>query len=116
MRVGARPTGKQSEIGIFRNRTTTATISEEQLLRDQAARNASPPRAPSPEQAAAVWEQTLEEQRLGFLSDFMSADDLNARFGCGRWAALPRFAIWQKLKYRPIDNGRRLLVRRCTFL
>ena len=46
----------------------------------------------------AVWEQTLEDQRLGFLSDFVDEDFLNNKFGAGgmgRHAALPDLAARQ---------------------
>ena len=62
-----------------------------------------PARIPPSEQAKAVLENTLEDQKEGILSDWLSAQELDDYFGPGAWMASIRFAIWQKSK---IQNDR----------
>ena len=64
-----------------------------------------PSRIPPIEQAKAVWENTLEDQLEGLLSKWLSTEDLDNMFGPGAWMASIRFAIWQKAKYRMIDDA-----------
>ena len=51
---------------------------------------------PIEEEATANFAQTIEEQRLGFLSEFMTEDDLDIFFGTQSLSSMPRFPILQK--------------------
>ena len=64
---------------------------------------ACPPRQ---EIAVAVRETTIKEQQLGFLSDFKEAAKLDTLFGKGPVGqSCYVLELYQKDKYRPIDNG-----------
>ena len=60
---------------------------------------------PTEEMVTAVFEKTVEEQELGFLSSFMSREEVDEAFGKGKWAAMLRFPVWQG-KWRLIDNAK----------
>ncbi len=60
---------------------------------------------PLQDQAQAIWLNTIDDQAEGILSEFLSIEDLDTRFGYGLWLATVRFAVWQKLKYRMIDDA-----------
>ena len=102
---GACPIGRQQNIGIFRQKVTTATAGEDQLLKAHAGLLNHPLKHPPEQWIDVVWEQTLQEQELGFFSGFMEQSELDLEFGPGNWATLPRFPLWQKNKWRMIDNG-----------
>ena len=53
----------------------------------------------------AIWEKSDSERTLGLLSDWLSEEDLDARFGYNKWRALMRFALWQNDKWRMIDDA-----------
>ena len=95
-RAGARPVGKQDHIGIYRHKDTKASKSEADIVaehtRERPFFEKRPP--PSGEVAQAVWDQTLDEQAMGFLTEFKSVRDLDALFGKDQWVSLPRFAVW----------------------
>ena len=107
---GVKPIGEQQHFGVFRKREAKTAASIEQMLKEHNVSKASfskvrPPRA---DQTRVIWDATKEKQRLGFLSDFKSAQQLDEEFGTDEWMSLPRFAIWQSSKYRMIDNGAKL--------
>ena len=101
------PVGQLPSFGIYRHRHVSPSLScDEMLSANRSLRDSLRSRPPPPaDQAAAVWSATLEEQKLGFLSEFLTEHELNQRFGEDQWAILLRFAIYQKDKWRPIDNG-----------
>ena len=70
-------------------------------FRDSVQSRAPPP----PEQARAIFEKSLEEQKEQILSPWMSEEELDERFGVGLWYGIFRFALWQKEKYRMIDDA-----------
>lgn len=63
------------------------------------------------QRALACWERTLEEKAAGLILGPFSVAQLNQpgrqfpALGYAQWRPLPRFAIWQKGKYRCIDDG-----------
>ena len=60
-----------------------------------------------PKDAAEILEATIEEQRRGWLSDFLTLDELNKLFGKGSWRFVPRFMLTQKMRKRIIDDANR---------
>ena len=42
-----------------------------------------------------IFEVAQEQRRRGLLSEFCSKEDMDQRFGKGRWRALRRHGIWQ---------------------
>ena len=104
---GATPMGEQPPIGIYRAKFTPPTLSFSDLFRLNLEFRQQLPSRPPPqaEQAAAIWESSLKDQLDGILSDWMTIDELDQEFGYGLWLATFRFAIWQKLKYRMIDDA-----------
>lgn len=109
MRDGAEPLGIQRDFGIYRARRRDALLSVDEFTASHARErpgNASP--GPPPDDAVdTIWQETLQEQALGFVGPFASASDLDALHGAGNWTAMPRFAIRQKSKWRLIDDGAR---------
>ena len=51
------------------------------------------------------FEKSCEEQADGILSDWLSEQELDDMFGVGGWYGIFRFAVWQKEKYRMIDDA-----------
>ena len=95
--VGATPVGQLPSLGIYRSRHVSPSLSCDEILSAIRALRDSLHSRPPPlaDQAAAVWTATLEEQKLGLLSEFLSEQELNKRFGEDQWAILLRFAIHQ---------------------
>ena len=64
--------------------------------------------APPPKEAAEIWKQTQEEVEKGFTEPLVTAEDLNRRFGFGKWRPIHRFIVRQSDgKARLIDDGKR---------
>ena len=105
-RTGVKLLGKQSRHVIYREKDTTATLSEEELLNihvETRARGAfGYPR--KGEQAEAMRKAMKEEQDLGFFSQAFICSEIDANFPEG-WAVMPTFPLWQKLKWKMIDSG-----------
>ena len=53
----------------------------------------------------AIWEKSESERTAGLISEWMSEEDLNVKFGVNNWRALMRFALDQKSKWRMIDDA-----------
>jgi len=108
LQLEANPSGPQPTFGIFRCKVIEATIDIDDLAQQHGSSPAAlcRRRQPVAEHAEAVYQQILAEQRLGFLADFHSKEDLGNRFGDGNWSALSRFPMWEKDKLRMIDNGK----------
>ena len=61
---------------------------------------------PPPEaQMMAIWEKSESERTSGLISEWMSEEDLDLKFGVNNWRALMRFALDQKSKWRMIDDA-----------
>jgi len=110
VRDGATIAGRLPHSGIYRQADVQAAISLDDLQVTSEAWIAeilsrAPPKE---EQLQAVWEKSREEVELGLLRGHWSKDQMDRRWGLGRWRPLVRFAIWQALakKWRCIDNGR----------
>ena len=64
--------------------------------------------SPPSKDAAEIFDLTEEEIQRGFTEPLVTARELDARFGVGRWRPLYRFLVRQgDGKVRPIDDGRR---------
>jgi hypothetical protein len=57
--------------------------------------------------ARTVWGLTMEEVELGLADPPRPRSYFDERYGRGGWRPLPRHAIWQQNKWRPIDDGRK---------
>ena len=106
--AGAAPLGRQEHTGVFRSKVTEASLGSEEFNNDCAGYMqemlARPP--PRGDQVQMVFELSAKEQEAGLLSEWRTAEEMDAKFGSGRWRALPRYAIQQGEKWRLIDNGR----------
>ena len=104
---GGSALGPQPSFGIYREKVTAASSSIAQMVLEHNEARPSFKTRPPPieEEATAIFAQTIEEQRLGFLSEFMTEDDLDIFFGTQSWSSMPRFPVLQKAKCRMIDNG-----------
>ena len=60
-----------------------------------------------PEHAWDVLKARDEEIELGLACPYETRAQLDRRFGAGQWRPLPRHAVYQANKARPIDDGRR---------
>ena len=105
---GAKPLFCQDPVGIFRGKITVAGLSEEEFnlgsgayMNGLLARN-----APSKEQQDVVWELSEKERKKGTLTGYYCKDDMDRKYGAGRWRALSRHAILQNEKWRLIDDGK----------
>jgi hypothetical protein len=59
------------------------------------------------ERTEACWTRTKEEIREGLIFGPFTRSQLDTTFGRGEWRCMGRSAIWQKGKWRCIDDGRR---------
>ena len=57
----------------------------------------------------ALWGKSMDEVAKGYATGPFTREELDQRFGYGRWRCIPRFGIWQKGKLRAIDDARRSL-------
>ena len=108
MAAGALPLGKQEKTGVFRQRATSASLSQESFADGSSdfmdsLMSRSPPKG---DQANIIFELSTKEQELGLLSPWRTAEYLDAKYGKGKWRSLPRYAIQQGDKWRLIDNGK----------
>ena len=69
----------------------------------QSATNATPQRM---EAARECWKKTKSEIKKGYVFGPSSRAKLDRKYGRGKWRCLPRSAIFQKKKWRCIDNGK----------
>ena len=53
-----------------------------------------------------MWEATKEDLKQLFMEHWVDKEDLDRKYGKGRWRPLPRFVIHQRAKWRAIDDGR----------
>ena len=105
--TGCRPMGDQVPIGIFRQKETSASISCTQLLElsSQFRAALSSKSAPPPEMADAIWTKSREEREKGWISDWLTVEELDGMFGAGLWTGVFRFAVCQNGKWRLIDDA-----------
>ena len=64
-------------------------------------------RTPPPFKAEKILHETKEEQKKGWLKDFLSKQEMDRIFGRGGWRFVPRFLISQSLRDRLIDDAKR---------
>ena len=102
--------------GVFRSAETPASITRDEFMAGNTRMNAKTERIlrssatkSDPDEVArrkACWERTKEEIAQGLVSKPKSRAQIDRKYGRGRWRALKRSAIWQKRKWRCIDNGK----------
>ena len=104
---GVSPLGPQEPIGIYRKKVTTPSFTLEQLaaLNQELVKSFEDRKPPPTDQALAIWENSIADQKSGILSDFYTASELDDLFGVGNWLSSTRFAIMQKDKWRLIDDA-----------
>ena len=61
----------------------------------------------NPTDAAVLLEAAKEDQDALRGSRLFTYEEMNGRWGLGKWRAVPRFALHQGEKVRPIDNARK---------
>ena len=86
-----------------------ATILPENLVRFNAEWNArcEQRRRPPDEEAEVIWRKSHQEMSKGLIYGWLSADQLDTKFGHGQCRAMVRFAVCQQAheSWRFIDNG-----------
>ena len=100
--------GVQDNVGVYKTKVTNPTLTFEDLIPlNQNLRTDLPFRAPlPPEQAEEILKSSLEDQTDGILAELLSLEDLDNLCGpAPKWFTTIRVAIWQKLKYRMIDDA-----------
>ena len=107
LRLGAKPCGVQRDCGIYRHKISSSSLTIEEMVatNQELLDTLHMKKPPTDEMVAAVFEKTVEEQELGFLSPFLTRAEVDAQFGRGKWAAMLRFPVWQG-KWRLIDNAK----------
>ena len=105
---GAKPVGHQESTGVFRSKTVHALMSEEKFdegndsyMRALRARN--PPRE---DRQKLIFQPSEAEIEAGILVGWFSEEQMDEKYGRGRWRALPRHVIKQGQKWRLIDDGK----------
>ena len=68
------------------------------------------------ERRRQCWKRTREEIDDGLVSEPMTRAVVDRKYGRGKWRCMGRNAIWQKNKYRCIDNGKRSKHNKATTL
>ena len=64
----------------------------------------------------SVYESTRKEIQKGLMQEFMSLDQVQEKFGVGKWRAIRRFGVWQKNKCRACDNAAESSHNAATFM
>ena len=108
MTTGACPLGRQESTGVFRQKLTEAPLSEAMFQAGCQSYMSNLMKRPPPrgDQAKIIFDLSTLEQEAGLLSSWVTKEQLDVKYGAGKWRALPRYAIHQGEKYRLIDNGR----------
>ena len=126
--LGARPWGSVPASGVYSTkRVSPATIACDDLCHDewnswltQSIEQRALACEGSGSQAEAdmrsVFESTSKEIRKGLMQDFMSLDQVQEKFGKGKWRAIRRFGVWQKAKCRACDNAAESSHNAATFM
>ena len=112
--------GEFQHTGVFRPINldkAEADISREEWLQDAPSRienvmNQGPPRHPD-----LIYQLTMEEQKKGFCSSFLTKQEVDDLFGRGKWRPLERFLVIDPSgKPRVIDNARKTEHNRATLM
>ena len=111
---------------VFRSNEQPASISREKFLANNTRAVASISReiersarlgdADEQERRWQAWKRTREEIDAGLVREPMTRAQVDRKRGRGKWRCLGRSAIWQKGKYRCIDNGKRSKHNRATHM
>ena len=103
--------GEIEGMGIFRaipEAKQCNLAEQEELLGENAVKAISQLLTSSPPKAHEdILAATLEEQKKGWLSPFLTKEELDTQLGIGGWRFIPRFIIHQKLRDRVIDNAKK---------
>ena len=105
---GVCPMGPQPMFGIYRRKSVPSSLNFKHILNSaplvlQRVLNRTPPS--NSRHVDAIWEKSLEEQEKGWLSPWMEVSELDEMFGAGGWLPIVRFALWQKERWRMIDDA-----------
>ena len=105
---GAKPLFPQEATGIFREKFTQAELSAEDFSTGSGAYMDSLISKPAPtkDQQTVVWELSGKEREQGILKGYYTREDMDRKYGQGKWRALRRHAIQQGQKWRLIDDGK----------
>lgn len=112
--------------GVFRAEDDPATISKAEFMAnntrmvktiseeiERSAKSGDPDQV---ERRRQCWVRTKEEIDEGLVSKPRSRAQMDRRYGRGKWRCLGRNAIFQKKKWRCIDNGKRNKTNRATHM
>ena len=84
---------------------TEQNIIKTNSMRDKLCHKATRPE--NRERIEACWQRTKEEIEEGLVQGPFSRAEMDKKMGRGLWRPLPRSAIFQKQKWRCIDDGKR---------
>ena len=110
VRDGVTITGHLPHTGIYRDGSVRASVSVQDLMdtNDEWVTHVCSLPRPTEEQMKVVWNKSLEEFDNRTLRGWWTREQMDARWGRGKWRCLIRFAILNATsgKWRVIDNGR----------
>ena len=107
--LGFVTTGTLEETYIFeRQPAGEPELTRQRLVHDSESLLEHISTAPVDEEAEFLWQSCLDEQAKGFAGPISTKEEMNIRFGRGKWSPIPTFVIKQANgKKRRIDNGKR---------
>lgn len=107
---GFKTTGRTPDTGLWEKRLVPSTTNDDELRKNSTwIRAAILPQIKSTddrELEEVTWKQTLQEQEDGWLSEPVSALELDEKYQ-KRWLPIPRFGLRQGKKIRNIDDCKR---------
>ena len=107
---GVMTIGRTHDTGLWEKRLVPATMTEEELRKNSVwIRESIIPQIKSSGDDhfdRVVWEQTIQEEQDGWLSEPISKEHLDKKYS-NQWLAIPRFGIKQGNKIRGIDDCKR---------
>ena len=99
--------GAMEVTGVFKPSDFGPIVEKNQLFSDHPTNLRRWNNGRRDENAAFLMQCCHDDHSKGFASGLLSHEQLNERFGAGRWCSNPRFSIVQGTgKIRPIDNGK----------
>ena len=91
---------------VFRNETRMGGDLEDLLEESESYINMLEADSRPHKEAENIMKTTDEEIAAGYCSEYMTRQEVDDRFGRGKWSPVPRHVILQNDKCRPVDDGR----------
>ena len=99
--------GKLEETGVFPPCVQDDVLEKYQLLAEASDATLNLMKGSDPTDAAELLAAAEDDRAAQRGSKLFTYEEMNRRWGTGKWHAVPRFALRQGEKIRPIDNAKK---------